>query len=163
MPLVNFQKSFDSFPSIFARILMFEHFRGDWAYAEPNFSGQLSKKYFFQNFHFGPIRWVSRWLFKISIIYSQNFHFNLVFLRNFQKLQHASTWKRFHLTLSIRETNFCACSASGKMWTVFKCTSMLSICETHFFAYWAYAERISSHTEHMQNGFHRWLSIRRNV
>ncbi len=43
MPLVNFQKKIDSFPSIFARISMFEHFRGDWAYAGPNFFGELSK------------------------------------------------------------------------------------------------------------------------
>ncbi len=38
MPLVNLKKKkFDSFPSIFAKILMFEHFCGDWAYAESNF------------------------------------------------------------------------------------------------------------------------------
>ncbi len=43
MPLVNFQKNFDSFPTIFARISIFENFRGDWAYAEPNFFGELSK------------------------------------------------------------------------------------------------------------------------
>jgi hypothetical protein len=29
MPLVNFGKNFASFPSIFARISKFEHFRGD--------------------------------------------------------------------------------------------------------------------------------------
>ena len=57
--------------------------------------------------------------------------------------------KRFHRTLSIRGTNFCACSASGEMWTVFTCRAMLSI-----------HGRISSHTEHMRNEFHPWLSIR---
>jgi hypothetical protein len=58
---------------------------------------------------------------------------------------------------------FRACSASGKMWTVFTCTSMQSIHGMNFIAHWAYAERISSHTEHTRNGFHRWLSIRWNV
>ncbi len=56
--------------------------------------------------------------------------------------------KQFYRTLSIRGTNFCACSASGKMWTVFICKSMLSI-----------RIRILSHTGHMLNEFYRWLSI----
>jgi hypothetical protein len=49
MPFVNFA----SFPSIFARISMFEHFRGDWAYAEPIFFLEISQKIFPQNLHFG--------------------------------------------------------------------------------------------------------------
>ncbi len=49
--------------------------------------------------------------------------------------------KQFHLTLSIR-------SASGKMWTVFTCKSMLSIRGTNFITGWAYAEWISSLAEH---------------
>jgi hypothetical protein len=64
--------------------------------------------------------------------------------------------KRFHRTLSIRGTNFRACPASGKMWTVFTCKYMLSIefyCtlsirQTNFIAGWAYAEWISSLAEH---------------
>ncbi len=57
MPLVNFEKNFSSFPSIFARISMIEHFCGDWAYAEPNFFlWDIQKKLFLQNLHFGPIR-----------------------------------------------------------------------------------------------------------
>jgi hypothetical protein len=44
------------------------------------------KFFFLQNLHFGPIRWVPRWFLKISIIYSQNLHFNLVFLSIFRKL-----------------------------------------------------------------------------
>jgi hypothetical protein len=73
------------------------------------------------------------------------------------------TRKQFHRTLSIRGTNFRACSASGKMWTVFTCKSMLCIRGTNFIAHWAYAERISSLPEHTRNGFHRWLRIRGNV
>jgi hypothetical protein len=34
---------------------MFEYFRGDSAYAEPNLFGEQSKKFCFQNFHFGLI------------------------------------------------------------------------------------------------------------
>ncbi len=44
------------FPSIFARISMFEHFRGDWAYAEPNFFLRDTQNIFFLNLPFGPIR-----------------------------------------------------------------------------------------------------------
>ncbi len=66
---------------------------------------------------------------------------------------------RFHRMLSLRGTNLRACSASGKMWTVFACTihaehtrneyyRTLSIPETNFIACWAYAESISSHAEH---------------
>jgi hypothetical protein len=43
-PWSIFDKNFDSFLSIFARILIFEHFRG-----EPNFFGELSE-IFFQKF-----------------------------------------------------------------------------------------------------------------
>ncbi len=52
MPLVSFaQKNFAQFPSIFARILKFKHFRGDKAYAERNFFGEISKKFIFQKIH----------------------------------------------------------------------------------------------------------------
>jgi hypothetical protein len=68
---------------------------------------------------------------------------------------------KFHCTSSIRGTNFRACSASGKMWTVFTCTihaehtrnefyRTLSIHGTNFIACWAYAEQISLHAEHAQ-------------
>ncbi len=150
---------------------MFEHFRGDWAYGEPNFFDKLSKFFFFYS-HFGPFRWVPRRVLKISIIYSQNFHFYLVFWVFFENiacmcwayeetiLSHAEhTRNRFHHTLSIRGTNFRTCSASGKMWTVFTCTihaehtrnefyRTLSICGTNFLACRAYSESISSHAEH---------------
>jgi hypothetical protein len=35
---------------IFARISKFDHFRGDWAYADPIFFGEISKKNFFKQF-----------------------------------------------------------------------------------------------------------------
>ncbi len=128
------------------------------------------QKFFFSKCSiFGPIWWFPRRFLKILIIYSQNLHFNLVFLSIFRKLcwahaetisSHAEhTWNRFHRTLSIRGTNFRACSASCKMWTVFTCSihaqhtrnefyCTLSIRGTNFIACWAYLEPISSHAEH---------------
>ncbi len=89
----------------------------------------------------------------------QNFDYFLskfaCLLGDFRKLQHARacrayvetilshtehTRKRFHHTLSIRGTNFCACSASGKMYMYCTCTYI--------------------HAEHKRNEFHRTLSIR---
>ncbi len=67
---------------------------------------------------------------------------------------------RFHRMLSILGTNFCACSASGKMWTLLHVQSILSIRMqnefyhtlsirgTNFIACWANWEPISSHAEH---------------
>ncbi len=79
-------------------------------------------------------------------------------------LSHAEhTRNRFHRTLSIRGTNFRACSASGKMLTVLHVQPMLSIRGTNFITHWAYAEWISSQAEHTRNRFHRMLSMRGNV
>ena len=79
-------------------------------------------------------------------------------------LWHAErTRSLFHRMLSIRGTNFRACSASGKMWTFLHVQSMLSIRGTNFIAHWAYGELISSHAEHTGNRFHRMLSMRGNV
>jgi hypothetical protein len=100
------------------------------------FSRDIQKIYF-QNLHLGPIRWVLKRFFKIWIFYSQNLHFNLGFLSNFQKLLHAHpehTRKRFYRTLSMRRTNFRVCSSSGKILTVFTCTAMLSIQGNDFIA-----------------------------
>ncbi len=46
MPLEIFEKNFASYPSIFARISKFEHFRCDLAYAEPNFFGEIPQSFF---------------------------------------------------------------------------------------------------------------------
>ncbi len=110
-PWSIFEKHIDSFPSNFAKISMFKHFRGDWAYAEPYFFGELSKNFYPQNFHFGPVRCVPTQFSKISISFGQNLHFNLVFLSNFLKLYHAHAehaWKQFYCTLSIRGNNIIA-------------------------------------------------------
>jgi hypothetical protein len=44
------------------------------------------KNFFLLNLHYGPMRWFPRRFLKISIIDSQNLHFNLVFLSIFRKL-----------------------------------------------------------------------------
>ncbi len=146
MPLVKFWKKFASCPSIFARILKFKYFRGDWAYAEPNFLERYPKKFF----QLGPIWWLPKRFFKLLISFSRNLHFNLGFWEHTRKrfVAHWAFEERLHRTLSIRGTNFRACSASSKMWTVFRCKFMLSIRRTNFIAHWAYTELISSHTEH---------------
>jgi hypothetical protein len=82
MPLVTFrEKKFASFPSIFARILKFEHFRGDLAYAEPNFFCEISQIFFLKMFPW--VLLTPKRFFKIWIFYSRNLHFNLGFLSNF--------------------------------------------------------------------------------
>ncbi len=50
------KKNLFLFPLIFPRISMFEHFRGDWAYAEPNLLERYPTNYLFPNHYFGPIR-----------------------------------------------------------------------------------------------------------
>jgi|LakMenEpi03Aug12_release.lakeMendotaPanAssembly.Ray.scaffolds.fasta_scaffold540241_1 hypothetical protein len=56
MTLVNIRTNFDFFLSIFARISLFEHFRSDWAYAEPFLLLLGIWKFLFLNAHFDPIR-----------------------------------------------------------------------------------------------------------
>ncbi len=172
-----FEKNLASFPSISARISMFEHFRGDWAYAKPNFFWEISKNFFFQNLYFGPIRWVPRRFFKILIFLSAKFAFYLGIFESFSKIIACVCWayaetilsnaehtrNRFHRMLSKQGTKFLACSASGKIWTFLHVQSMLSIRGTNFIAHWAYWELISSHAEHTRNRFHHMLSMRWNV
>ncbi len=57
MLLVNFRKKFRLVSFDFRQISKFEHLRGDWAYAEPNF--------FIQNIHYGPIICVPKRFFQI--------------------------------------------------------------------------------------------------
>ncbi len=70
------------------------------------------------------------------------------------------TRKRFYRTLSIQGYDFIA------HWTYEERISVHARPEVkweqflHVNPCWAYAERISSHTEHTRNEFHRWLSIR---
>ncbi len=173
-PSQIFKNKFASFPSIFARISMLEHFRGDWAYAEPTFFWEISKKFFF--FKIFSLVLLDRFLDGFSkfgcfigeiCILIRDFW---VIFENYSWayaetiLSHAEhTRNRFHRMLSIRGTNFRACSASGKMWTFLHLQSMLSIRRTNLIAHWAYGERISSHAEHTGNWFHRMLSMRGNV
>ncbi len=72
-----------------------------WLIREPNFFGELSKKIFLQNVHFGPIRWVPRRFSKFQFFIVEIFHFNLIFLGNFRNLY------SMHM-LSIRGNDFIA-------------------------------------------------------
>ncbi len=147
-PSYIFETKFSSFPSIFARISMFEHFRGDWAYAEPNFFWEISKNFFFKIFTLVLLdRFLdgfSKFWFFIGEICILIRGFWVIFenysMRMLETISsHAEhTRNRFHCMLSIRGTNFCACSASGKMWTFLHVQSMLSIRGTNFIAHWAY-------------------------
>ncbi len=95
MPFVNFRKKFRFFSFDFRQ--NFEVRNVTENTQNQIFLMSYPKNFFLQNLHFGPIRWVPRRFFKISIIYSQNLYLNLVFLYN--------------RTLSIRGTNFIACWA----------------------------------------------------
>jgi hypothetical protein len=156
---------------------MFEHFRGDWAFAEPNFFWEISK--FFSSSKsslWSYYRWVPWRFFKILIFIGKI----CILIRDFESfsnivacvcwayaetiLSHAEhTRNRFHRMLSILGMNFRLCSASGKMWTFLQVQSMLSIRGTNFIAHWVYGELISSHAEHTWNRFHCMLSMRGNV
>ena len=65
MALVNFRKNVDSFPSIFARIPMFEHFRVNEHTQNQFFWGSYQQIFFLQNVHLSPIGWVPTQFFKI--------------------------------------------------------------------------------------------------
>jgi hypothetical protein len=111
---------------------MFEHFCGDWAYAEPNFFCELSNNFFSKIFTLVLLDGFLDVFSYVEMILSHTEHMR----------------KQFNLILRIREMNFRACSASCKMWTVFTCTSMLSIHRMNLIAHWAYAEPISSLADH---------------
>jgi hypothetical protein len=156
---------------------MFEHFRGDWAYAEPNFFWEISPKNFYKIF---PLVLLDRFLDSFSkfgffigeicilirdfwVIF-KNYSMRMLSIRGNDFIacwayaepisSHAEhTRNRFHCMLSILRTNFRACSASGKMWTFSHVQSLLSKWGTNFIAHWAYGELISSHAEHTGNDF----------
>jgi hypothetical protein len=69
-----------------------------------------------------------------------------------------------HGMLSIRKTNFCVCSASIQILSVFIWTSKRMLCQrgTDFIACWTYMETILSLVEHTWKWFHCWLSISEN-
>ncbi len=111
-----------------------------WAYAEPNLFGELN--FFLKMFTFVLLDGFLDGFSTFRLIIVQICILIWYFWVNFQNcsmrmLIAELTRKQFHCTMSLRQTNFCACSASGKILTVFTCSSMLSIWET-----------FSSHPEH---------------
>ncbi len=154
MPFVNFRRKFRFFSFDCRQNFDVPSFPRWLSIRGTKFFLWAIQKNFLQNLHFGPIRWIPWWFFKLLIIYSQNLHLNVVFLSIFQKFYHAY---------------------AGHMRKRFYC--MLIIRWTDFIAHWAYEERISAHAqpevnrgdqflhvqsvaEHTQNKFYRTLSIR---
>ncbi len=148
MPLVNFQKIISLLFLRFSReFSKFEHYRGDWAYAEPNFCGEIFFKVeiciliwdfwvIFENFIMRMLSirgndFIAHWVHEETIS-SHTGHMPNEFLRmlilrkNFNRFyvhsyaEHTGKW--FYRTLRIRGNDFNA----G----------------------WAYEEMISSLTEH---------------
>ncbi len=153
---------------------MFEHFRGDWAYAEQNFFWEISKKFFFMIF---TLVLLDRFLDGFSKFWF--FIGEICFLiRDFWVIFENYSMRM----LSIRGNDFIACWAYSepisshtehtrnefprmlsqqKNVNIFTCTihaqhtrnefyRTLSIRGTNFIACWAYWETISSHAEHAQ-------------
>ncbi len=157
---------------------MFEHFLGDWAYAEPNFFWEISKKFFF--FKIFTLVLIDRFLNGFS-----KFWFFIgeicILIRDFLVIFENYSMRM----LSIRGNDLFACWAYAEpisshaehtrnefprmLSQAVKCehfymyNSCWAYAEQIFIAYWAYGELISSHAEHTGNRFHRMLSMRRNV
>jgi hypothetical protein len=176
MPLVNLKKNFDSFPSIFARIRCSNIFAVTEHTRNQNFLVSYQEFFFSKIFTLvlldGVLDGFSKfWFFIIKICILiwyfwaifENYSMHMLSIRGNDFITHWAYKETISLHTQHTRNKFRACSASGKMWTVFTCTSMLSIRRTNFIAHWAYAEWISSHTEHTRNGFHCWLSICGNV
>jgi hypothetical protein len=162
MPLVNFLKKFRLVSFDFRQNFKVRTFTWWLSIRGTEFFLRDIPNFFFQNLHYGPIRWVPRRFFQISIFYSRNLHFDYEFLSHFRKLLYAHaehTLKQFYRMLSIRRTDFIAQWAYEER--IFAHAQPAGNCE-QFYMYpcWAYVERILSHTEHMRNGFHRMLRIR---
>jgi hypothetical protein len=160
MPFVNFRKKFRFF-SFF------------WAYAEPNFFDELSKIFFFKiftmvlldGFLYGFLKFrlfivqicILNWYFWV---FFKNYSVHMLSIRG-NDLSHAEhTRNRFHRTLSIRGTNFCTCSASGKLWTVFACTIHAEHTQNEF--YWKKERKkerslIFSTTAHTDKRYSSWI------
>ncbi len=155
---------------------MFEHFRGDWAYTEPNFFIELSKKFFVKIFTLVLLDGFldGFWKFRLFIgkiciliwyfwVFLENYSMHMLSIRG-KILSHAEhTRNRFHRTLSIRGMNFRACQPVIKCEQFLHVQYMLSIRGTNFIVHWAYAEWISLHAEHTRNRFHCMLSMPENV
>ncbi len=153
MALVNCWKNFDSFPSILLEFwcsnisTVTEHTRNQIVLAS------FQKKIFFRMFTlvlldgfldgFSKFRsiivqiCILIWYFWVIF---ENYSMRMLSIRGNDCIAH---WA-YEETLSLSRTNFRACSASGKILTVFTWTSMLSIRGNDFITPWAYAEMFKS-------------------
>ena len=152
MPLVNFRKKFGLVSFDFRQNFEVRTFTR-WLSIRGTkfFLGDIPKFFFFKIFTMvlldGFLDGFSQfWFFIVEIcilirdfwVIFENYCMRMLSIRG-NDLSHAEhTRNRFYRTLSIRGTNFRACSASGKMWTVLHVQSMLSIRGANFIACWAY-------------------------
>ncbi len=121
---------------------MFEHFRGDWAYAEPNFFYDIPKKFFFKIF---TLVLLDRFLGSFS-----KFGFFIgeicILIRDFWVIFENYSMRM----LSMRGNDFTACWAYEEQISAHAQPAVK--CE-HFYMY------ITIHAENTRNKFYRTLSI----
>jgi hypothetical protein len=144
MPFVNCQKKIRFFSFDFCQNFDVRHFRGDWAYEEPNFFWKISKKFFF--FKIFTLVLLDRFLDGFS-----KFGFFIgeicILIREFWVIFENYSMRM----LSMRGNDFIACWACEERISVHALPVLK--CE-HFYMYnpcWAYAGRILSYTEHTGN------------
>jgi hypothetical protein len=153
MRMINFRKFFWFFSFNFCQNFDVRHFAMTEHMQNQIFVVGYKKK-FFLHFQFGPIRWVPR-----RVIF-ENFSMCMLSICGNDFIAHWTYEEMISSHTEHMRNEFHACLASGKMWTVFTCTSMLSICGMNFIACWAYMETNLLHTEHTRKRFHRTLCIR---
>jgi hypothetical protein len=161
MPLVNFRKKFRLVSFDFRQNFEVRTFTRWLSIRGTKFFLEISKEFFVKIFTMVLLDvfldgFSKFWFFKVELCIL------IGFFESFSKTIECVCWayaetilshaeharNRFHRILSIRGTNFRACSASGKCELFY----MYNLC-------WAYAEWILSHTEHTWNEFYCMLSI----
>ncbi len=165
-PWSIFDKKICSFPSIFARIWMFEHFCSDWAYAEPNFFSEPSKSFFsgkmflldgfldgFSKFRL-IIAEICILIWYLWVIF-ENYSMRMLSIRGNDFIAH---WAYEETISSHTESTLNKFFAHAQIAVKFF-LQFLHILHVHPNVCWACAETISSHTEHTRKRFYRLLSI----
>ncbi len=113
----------------------------------------IQQKFFLQNVHLGPIRWVCILIWDFWVI--------LKITVKHAYAEHSR--KRFYRTLSIRRNDFIAHWAYAEWIFAYAQPAEFILQFLHVQLCWAYEEMILSHPEHTRKWFNRWLSIRGNV
>ncbi len=144
---VYFRKKFRFFSFDFRQNFEVQTFSRWLSIRRTKFFGEISQKCCFQKVHFCPIRWVPKRFFKILVfivkiciliwdfwVIFENYSMRMLSIRGNDSIAY----------LTYEEWNFVHAQP------VVKCKQFLDVNPC-----WAYAERISSHTEPTRNEFHR--------